>query len=59
MEGFFRKLANYRMQLTALTCHGSGKGLRQAAGASDFQPEPRQAIPQLMRRLLGCRSEIT
>jgi len=45
------------MQLTALLCHGSGSGLRRACNASDFQPEPRQAIPQLMRGLLGSDSE--
>ena len=43
----------YRMQLTALPCHGSGRELRQAGNASGFQPEPRQAIPQLMRETMA------
>ncbi len=37
--------ANYHMQLADLSCHGSGKGLRQAGNGSAIRPEPRKASP--------------
>jgi len=46
-------ISDCSMQLSGLLCHGSGRGLRQAAGrGSAFRPEPRQAIRQLMRGML-------